>query len=332
MMLGAGYSTVEKLVLSFSVSQANVFGSGKFISAQVNTGKVNRTYALGYMNPYFTVDGVSQGFDVYLRTTDAGSLSIGNYKTQTLGGNVKFGYPLSETDGVQFSFGGERVDLELFANSPQVYKDFVRDFGATYTYGAGTVAWGRDSRDSSIVPTSGLLAKAGAEVAGGDLAYYRLSAGGTWYLPLSRTFTFALNADLGYVHGLADKPVPFFKNFTAGGPGSLRGFKAFSLGPQDAFGNVLGGTRKVSGGAELLFPVPGAGRDKTMRLSTFLDTGQVWGESEKASLSDLRYSVGVALSWNSPFGPLKISVAQPLNAKDGFDRVERVQFTFGTAF
>ena len=332
MMLGAGYSSVEKLVFSASVSQANVFGSGKFISAQVNTGKVNRTFALGYMNPYFTVDGVSQGFDVYLRTTDAASLSLGNYKTESLGGNVKFGYPLSETDGLQFSLGGERVDLQLFDNSPTVYRDFAREFGQTYTYFSGSAGWGRDSRDSTIFTTSGLMAKAGVELAGGDLAYYRLNTSAAWYLPLNRTFTLALNADLGYVHALGDKTVPFFKNFTAGGPGSVRGYKAFSLGPQDANGNVLGGTRKLSGGAEVLFPVPGAGRDKTMRLSAFLDAGQVWGEAEKLSLSDLRYSAGVALAWSSPFGPLKISLAQPLNRKEGFDRTERVQFTFGTAF
>jgi outer membrane protein insertion porin family len=144
--------------------------------------------------------------------------------------------------------------------------------------------------------------------------------------------TFALNADLGYANGLSSRPVPFFKGYYAGGPGSVRGFRAFTLGPQDAQSNVLGGTRKVVGSAEVLFPLPGAGMDKSLRLAAFLDAGQVYGENEKVDLSQLRYSAGIALAWNSPFGPLKLSLGQPLNEKRGFDRVQRLQFTFGTGF
>ena len=144
--------------------------------------------------------------------------------------------------------------------------------------------------------------------------------------------TLALGGELGYVHGLSGKAVPFFKNFYAGGPGSVRGYKAFSLGPQDAESNVLGGTRKVSGAAEVLFPMPGAQQDKSLRLSAFVDAGQVYAADQKIALGDLRYSAGVGLAWNSPFGPLKLSVAQPLNVKKGFDRVERLQFTFGSVF
>jgi outer membrane protein insertion porin family len=88
----------------------------------------------------------------------------------------------------------------------------------------------------------------------------------------------------------------------------------------------------VSGSAEILFPMPGANQDRTLRLAAFIDAGQVYGVNEKLSLGELRYSAGVALAWSSPFGPLKLSLAQPLNEKKGFDRVERLQFNFGTAF
>ena len=144
--------------------------------------------------------------------------------------------------------------------------------------------------------------------------------------------TLALNGDLGYVHGLNGKPVPFFKNFYAGGPGSVRGYRAYSLGQQDASSNVLGGTRRMTGSAEVLFPMPGAQSDKSLRLTAFFDMGQVYGASQKIDLGDLRYSAGIGLAWNSPFGPLKVSLAQPLNDKKGFDRVERLQLNFGTAF
>ena len=332
LLIGGGYSTVDKVVVSGSISQSNVFGSGKFLAVQVNSGKVNRAYALSYVNPYFTVDGVSQGFDVYKRRVDASSLSVGAYTTDTLGGGLKFGYPLSETDAVNFGIVAEHVKLGLFDTSPSSYVDFATLFGSSYTYGSGSVAWSRDRRDSAIQTTRGSLTTASMELAGGDLQFYRASINEQWFHPLSRTTTLALTGDLGYVHGLGDKPVPFFKNFFAGGPTSVRGYKAFSLGKQDDSGNVLGGTRRISGSAELLFPMPGAQQDKSLRLAAFIDAGQVYAEGEKVALGELRYAVGIGLAWNSPFGPLKLSFAQPLNSKKGIDRVERLQFNFGSSF
>ena len=332
LLIGGGYSTVDKVVVSGSISQSNVFGSGKFIAVQVNSGKVNRAYALSYVNPYFTVDGVSQGFDVYKRRVDASSLSVGAYTTDTLGGGLKFGYPLSETDAVNFGIVAEHVKLGLFDTSPSSYVDFATLFGSSYTYGSGSVAWSRDRRDSAIQTTRGSLTTASMELAGGDLQFYRASINEQWFHPLSRTTTLALTGDLGYVHGLSGKQVPFFKNFFAGGPTSVRGYKAFSLGKQDDSGNVLGGTRRISGSAELLFPMPGAQQDKSLRLAAFIDAGQVYAEGEKVALGELRYAVGIGLAWNSPFGPLKLSFAQPLNSKKGIDRVERLQFNFGSSF
>ncbi len=332
LLLGAGFSSTDKFIVSGSVSQSNVFGSGKFISAQVNSGRVNQTYALSYLDPYYTVDGVSQGFDIYKRDTDASTLSIGPYTTRALGGGIKFGYPLTENINLSFGLNAENVKLETFSNSPAQYLTFVSQFGSKYAYGAGTVGIQRDLRDSAIFTTRGTLTTASVELAGGDLQYYRLNFGHQWFHPITRTVTLALNADLGYADGLSGRPVPFFKGYYAGGPGSVRGFRAFTLGPQDTQSNVLGGTRKVVGSAEVLFPLPGAGMDRSLRLAAFLDAGQVYGEAEKVDLSQLRYAAGIALAWNSPFGPLKLSLGQPLNEKKGFDRVQRLQFTFGTGF
>jgi outer membrane protein insertion porin family len=332
LLLGAGFSSVDKVILSGTVSQSNVFGSGKFVSLQLNSGKVNQTYALSYLNPYFTVDGVSQGFDLYLRTTDASTLAVGAYKTRTLGGGLKFGYPVNETDGISFGGVVENVSLTVDASSPLSYQTFVTQFGKKYSYGAGTLGWGRETRDSTILPTRGSATRANIEVAAGDLQFYRLSFNEQWFRPLTRNITLALQGDLGYVNGMGNKPVPFFKNFYAGGPGSVRGYQAYSLGQQDASTNVLGGTRKISGSAEMLFPMPGAQQDRSLRLAAFVDAGQVYAANEKVSLGEIRYSAGIALAWSSPFGPLKLSLAQPLNEKKNFDRVERLQFNFGTAF
>jgi outer membrane protein insertion porin family len=336
LLLGAGFSTVDKLVVSGAITQANIFGSGKFLGVQVNSGKVNQTYALSYMNPYFTVDGVSQGFDVYKKTVNASSLSVGAYTTDTMGAGFKFGYPLSETDGINFGIVAEHVKLGLTDTSPPSYINFATIFGNSYTYGTGTVGWGRDRRDSAILPSRGALIRAGVEGSAGDLEYYRVNFNEQWFYPLSRSVTLQLTGDVGYAHGFNNKPVPFFKNFYAGGPGSVRGYKAFSLGAQDSAGNVLGGTRKVTGSAEVLFPMPGAQADKSLRIVAFVDAGQVFGTAQNVAGNvpggGLRFSAGMGLAWNSPFGPLKISLGQPLNAKSGFDRIERLQLNFGTAF
>lgn len=331
LLLGAGFSSVDKIILTASITQPNVFGSGKYLSVNINSGSVNKTYSLSYNNPYYTVDGISQGFDIYRRDVDASTLAVGAYKTKSIGGGVKYGFPLSETDSVSLGLNAESVSLDTFTNSPFVYTDFVSKFGNKYSYGAATVGWARDTRDSVILPTSGALSRVSLELGGGDLEYYKLNYGQQWFKPLSRTFTLRLSGDIGYAGGIGSKPLPFFKNYYAGGPDTVRGYRVYSLGPRDPLGNSLGGTRKVVGSAEILFPMPGAANDKSLRLSAFIDAGQVYGEGEKVDLSQLRYSTGLGLAWSSPFGPLRLSLGIPLNKKPN-DSVQRLQFTFGYGF
>lgn len=330
-LLGAGISSAEGLVLSGSLSQSNVFGSGKFLSISVNAGKVNQVYAVSYLNPYWTVDGVSAGFDVYKRKIDAGNTSVSPYKTDTYGAGFKFGYPLSEISAVNFGLVAESTNTEVFGDSSPSYQAFVQTFGNEYRYVSATAGWVRDTRDSLILPREGALSRVGTEFGVGDLKYYRLRYEQQWLYPLTRTFTLFLNGELGYGGGYGGLPLPFFKNFYGGGPGSVRGYKPFTLGPQDINGDPVGGDRKIVGNAEVLFPVPGAENDQSLRLGVFVDGGQIFGVGEPFEFSQLRYSAGLAVSWRSPFGPLRLSAAQPLNDKPG-DRIQRLQFTFGTGF
>jgi len=329
LLLGVGFSSVERIALSASVSQANVFGTGKFLSANINSGSVNQVYSLSYMDPYYTVDGVSRGFDIYRRVTDASSLDTGAYKTDSLGGGIKFGYPVSEQISVDFGATIESVELEIFETSPLAYIRFVRDFGTQYTYASGTAGWTRDSRDSLITTTAGSFLRASGEIAGGDLQYYRLGYQQQWYYPMTRTFTLHLGGEIGYAGGYAGQPLPFFKNYYAGGTGSVRGFRSFSLGPKDENGDATGGNRKLTGVAEFLFPMPGAEQDRSLRLAAFLDAGQVYAGN--IVLGELRYATGIALFWSSPLGPLRLSWAHPINVQSG-DRKQQLQFTFGTGF
>jgi outer membrane protein insertion porin family len=353
--LGAGYSQSEKVILSGSISQANIFGSGKYVSLQVGTGKVNRAIGLSFNNPYFTVDGVSQGFDVYHRRTDPTSLGY-VYTTESTGGGVKFGIPIAERQSINFGaaidYTKVTIDLEEdeaedgVIDTPLQYIRFMEKFcGGSTTCGnlsvPLTVGWVRDGKDSAISPTKGSYQRATFEVSpAGDLRYYKATVQHQQFFPLTKDMTLMLNGELGYAKGLGGQEVAFFKNFYAGGTGSVRGWDTASLGPYeiDSDGDEvrLGGTRRVIFNAELMMPLPGFGKDRSMRFGPFFDAGQVYSDAanKDSSVYDsgpIRMSVGVAASWLSPVGPLKFSFAQPLNKQDG-DNIQRFQFQLGTTF
>jgi outer membrane protein insertion porin family len=251
--------------------------------------------------------------------------------TKTLGGGVRFGYPLSEPKH-QLRLGRRVGEAGDVYQQPAFVPGFVSLFGNQYSYGAGTVGLSSDTRDSAIQTTRGTVTRTTFEIAAGDLQYYKVNVFAQYFYPISRTLTLALLGDFGYANGFGDKEVPFFKNYYAGGTGSVRGFRPFSLGPQDSQGNVLGGTRKVVGSAEVQFPMPGAQQDKSLRLASFSTQGRSSAPSRSSRCRSCASPPVSRLSWISPFGPLKLSIAQPLNDKSGFDRVQRVQFQFGNTF
>ena len=334
--LGAGFSSAEKLVLSGSVSQSNIFGTGNQLSLQINSGRINKIYSLSFTNPYFTPDGISLGYDLYRRNTDFSVLSTGNYNTGTSGAGVRLGLPVTEDNFVNFGLAVERTNLDIFnaAFTPQRIVDFVAQNGNKFDILRGSIGWARDTRDSIFYPTKGHLQEVGTEIGlpGGDLKYYKLRYKQQWLYPATSWLTTSLSGELGYANGYSGQTLPFFKNYYLGGVGSLRGYQTSSLGPRDpATNDVLGGNRSILFNAEALFPFPVVKQDKSVRLSVFVDGGQVFGKDEKISFGDLRYSAGFAVSWFSPVGPLKFSIAQPIKKKAG-DRPERFQFQLGTFF
>ena len=332
-LLGVGFSSSEHIIVQGSVSQTNVFGSGNTLGVSANRGSINQVLSLSFTNPYYTVDGVSRGFDVYKRKIDASQLLLGNYKTDALGGGVRYGIPITEYDTVSLGVSAERTNLSLAADSPARFLSFQNQFGNTYSQLTGSAGLTTDSRDSVLWPTRGHVQRASFEAtAPGDLQYYKAELEHQWYRPITRDVTLMLRGDIGGARGYGGKPLPFFKNFYAGGVGSVRGFRTAGIGPHDPLdGSSTGGDRRVVGNAEVLFPMPGSGLDRSVRLGAFLDAGQVYGPGDKLALSDLRYSAGFSFAWNSPVGPLKLSVAYPLNAKPD-DQVQRLQFQLGQIF
>jgi outer membrane protein insertion porin family len=335
LMVGAGFSSSEKLILSGSIQQQNLFGSGNFVGIGINSSKSNKVYSLSYTNPYYTVDGIARGFDIYHRNYDTSSLSaLATYGARSTGAGVRYGLPITEEDTVNFGLAFDTTTLKLTDSSPQRFQDYVRKFGDSNQSILGTVGWAKDTMDSRIYPTKGYIHRLSGEFAlpGGTLHYYKTNYQQQRYIPLTRQYTLALNGEFGYANGLSGHPLPFFKNFYGGGIGSVRGYESNSLGPIDAVTSErLGGNRRLLGSAEFLFPMPGMGQDKSMRLGAFVDAGQVWGVGEQMRLGDLRYSMGISAAWSSPVGPLKFSFGQPINKKPG-DKLQRLQFQMGTVF
>ena len=337
--LGAGFSSDEKLTLMGSISQQNVFGTGNTLSVDINTSRRYRTLALAQTNPYFTDDGISRTYEIFLRTIRPPLINEGEYRVRTVGANVRFGVPFTEIDRVFFGIGVEQTEVGTDSTSPLLYQLYTRDFGngteARTSSFPFTVAWQRDNRDSALIPTTGRYQRANLEVApAGSLRYYRTTYQHQYFRPMNaaKTSVLALNGEIDYGKGLFGQRFPVFKNYFAGGIGSVRGFSGSSL-QVNPVANVdpTGGQARLVANAELQFPIPGA--DRTLRWFSFVDAGQVFNldAGEKINTANLRYSVGLGISWISPVGPLKLSFGHPLNAKAN-DRKQQFQFQLGTGF
>jgi outer membrane protein insertion porin family len=334
LQFGVGYSQNEKLTLTASVSKANIFGTGNQLAFQVSNSQSNKVYSVSYLNPYWTVDGISRGFDVFYRTLDtAGISNTGDYKSITKGAGVRFGVPVTEYDTVNFGVGYEQTRLDLNDFSPQRYLEYANTYGSRSNTIRGSLGYARDTRDSIYFATRGSLIELGGEIGlpGGDIKYYRINARYQYLKPIWGPIVGSANFEFGLANGYGGKPLPFFKNFYAGGVDSVRGFLANSLGPRDNIGDSLGGNKRLVGNLEVLFPMPGVKSDKSVRLSGFVDFGNVWSADQKIDFKSMRSSVGVAVSWFSPVGPLKFSLAKPLSKKPE-DKTERFQFLLGRVF
>ncbi|CAD6512039.1 outer membrane protein assembly factor BamA [Paraburkholderia metrosideri] len=334
--LGAGFSSTDKVVLSAGISQDNVFGSGTSLALNVNTAKTYRTLTVTQTDPYFTVDGIKRITEAYYRTTyPLYYNSDTSFRILTIGADLKFGIPFSEADTVYLGMGVEQNRISTDSTTPQSYLDYVSEFGHVVNNVPLTAGWARDNRDSALVPSRGYFLQANAEVGtpAGDTEYYKGDLQAQYYYSFARGFILGLNLQGGYGNGFAGKAYPIFKNYYAGGIGSVRGYEPSSLGPRDTTtGDPIGGSRMVVANVEMTVPLPGTGWDRTLRVFSFVDAGNVWGsEGDSTGANGLRYSYGAGLEWISPIGPLKLSVGFPI-IRHATDQYQVFQFQIGTSF
>jgi outer membrane protein insertion porin family len=363
-VFGLGYSQLSGLTTSIQLSQNNFLGSGNRISVEAQRNSYLQRYAFSFMNPYFTDEGLSLGYNLSWREFDNSDFNTARYSSTNAAAQVVLGLPITETDTVSALFGIDRNQIFAFeGSSPQSIVDYITVLGQrTFHAWRTELAWARDSRNDFFAPTRGTYQRVSAEVTlpGSTVEYYKLNYEFSKYWPISRALVLNTRAEIGYGDSYGDAVsriifdpdspddsdnlpearlatadgLPFFENFYAGGVRSVRGFRDNTLGPRDtarfsSFTQPIGGAVKTVGSLEMYFPTlldtPAA------RVSAFVDFGNVFASTDDFNASELRASTGVSLLWRAPVGPISISYAFPLRKEDN-DEIERLQFTFGGAF
>jgi outer membrane protein insertion porin family len=335
--LGLGFSQNQGIILTTSISQANFLGTGKSIDFAFNNSNVNTRYQLGYLNPYYTDDGISRGFNAFYRVTDAQDANLALYETKEYGGSVSFRIPVTENNSFGTEFSYSNTELTIFSGSSTQLSNFIAQNGDTYDLLKFSGNFSHDTRNKRVLPDKGTLHSISAEVSvpsfGDSLEFYKVNYRTQWFKDIYEDFILTLGADIGYGDSYGDTTeLPFFENFFAGGPRTVRGFEENTLGPRDSSNRPLGGDRKILGNAEIIVPVPFLSDfKKSVRVTGFVDAGNVYGPNEDLDFSEIRYSTGLSAIWVSPFGAVSASFALPVNEKST-DEVQNFQFTFGTSF
>ncbi len=334
LLLGAGFSQAQGVVIQTSITQENFAGSGNRASFTFNNSRVNRNFSFSWFNPYWTDDGISRGFEAFYRKTDAFEANLADYNLDELGSSISFGVPISEFNTVNFGATIENTKFKPGDTASNEVVAFENEVGGEYNTLTLSVSHTNDTRDNRLLPNRGQVTRVSADVTtpGLDLTYYKLRLLHQRVFPLFKDFALALEGEVAYGDGYGDtEDLPLTKNYFAGGLRSVRGFEANTLGPRDSNGEPLGGNVKLVGNAELIIPLPFITNTRSFRLTAFLDAGNVYGPGEDVDLEKLRYSTGITAVWLSPLGPMTVSIAAPLKKEPG-DETQPFQFTFGTTF
>jgi outer membrane protein insertion porin family len=388
--LAVGFSQSGGVTFQAGLSQTNFLGTGNAVSIDLSRSETQDYYNLSVTDPYFTIDGVRRGYNMYYRKTKLdNNYNVNNYVTDSFGGGINFGYPIDENQSVS---AGLNIDQTDVTTGPYV-STYVRDYllandgktTGTRTYclatdpitGACTsetqplgveykgdfltynlnLGWSYNTLNRPVFPTNGMSHRVNAEIAlpGSDVEYQKITYDAQAFQPLGKGFVLRGYGKLGYGNDL-----PFYKNFYAGGFGSVRGYDNSTLGPKypgvtysntgdpDPDPEQVGGNALVQFGTELALPLPFKGDwTRQVRPVLFAEGAQVFdtqcnvlfSEADKQACNDkfgfdagnMRYSVGAGFTWITMIGPLSLSYAYPLNEKDG-DKTKNIQFEIGRTF
>jgi outer membrane protein insertion porin family len=341
-----GFSQGEGVLLGAGISQKNFLGTGNSVTFSLQSSSSTKELRFSFLDPYYTIDGVSRGIDLYFRETDFDEEGTADYTTDETGLGLSFGYPVSDNARIGTNFTVQNLNLQTADRSAATFPDNIDQFLTAEGIASGTrtadflefttgVSYSYDTLNKAFLPTDGTRHRVSFDVSvpGSDLEYFVTSYLGETYVPVleAEDVSFKLKTRLGYGDGYGDSDgLPFLKNFFGGGIRTVRGYQYNSLGPIDASSNEqTGGNVLVTGTAALQFPLPGVKETDQARLSLFSDVGQVYNDS--VEIDDLRYSAGLALAWMTPIGPLSFTYASALNS-ESTDETEGFQFSIGSTF
>ncbi len=352
-----GFAQGTGLIIGANLSENNFLGTGKKVGVGINRSTYQSSLNFSYSEPYFTVDGVSVGYNLFARETDYDEINVASFSTNTYGASVNWSYPVSEVQRIGFGLGYENLDLETGSFASKEISDFVSGNGSQFDVFNANINWVKSTLNRGVFATRGTSQRLGLDLTlpGSGLEYFKTTYSAQHLRPLYRSLTLKLRTDLGYGESYGNTTqMPFFKNFYGGGFGSVRGFKRNTLGPQDTPCNLMdppcttaffddpdpiGGNVQIEFGAEVIFPLPFIKDQRSVQSTFFFDAGNIFntkcGESQancfKPDVGELRYSVGLGATWLSGFGPITFSFSKPLNSNE-FDETEVFQFSLGNQF
>ena len=335
--------------LGANYSESNAFGTGNSIGIGINYSDWQTNVSFNFFDPYFSPDGIGLGYGAYIRSSDYSNFNISAYNTESFGGSVQFVLPINEISQLSLSASIDQTDLQSDALSSRQLLDFIASEGSKFESLTLGASWTRNSLNRGIFPTAGTLnvISGTVSVPGSSITYGRLSHRFKYFRPLSNNFIFAIRTELGglFAYGDTATPPPY-ENFYAGGLNSVRGFEQNSLGPRAVYDGFYsnynrptGGTYSLEGGLDFIFPIPFLEDSRSVRSSLFLDYGNVFSDECKSyeincnefDLSELRYSVGVGVTWITALGPMSFAISSVFG-DDEFDETETFQFEIGNQF
>lgn len=350
-----GYSGAIGVMLGANYQQNNVGGTGNTLGMGLNWSDFIQSVNFNYFDPYFTPDQISRGYSAFFRKTNYSARNIARFSTDAIGVGVNFGFPISETERLQFGLKLEQTDLTEGIFAAEEIRNFIEKEGNNFLSWRLEGNWRRSTLNRGLFPTRGRSQVITAELSmpGSDLQYYSLEYADNAYLPvplLPDSFALHFRTELGYgdVYG-STETYPFFRHFFAGGFGSVRGYENSTLGPRssplegDALsypeGDPFGGNLKIEFSGEFIFPIPFVPNAQQMRPVVFFDAGNVFNTNcPEMSINCfdfdpkfLRYTGGIAVTYLTGMGPMSFALTYPFNAKFG-DEQERFTFEMGRTF
>lgn len=334
---GVGYSQIDGISFTLGVTERNVIGSGYSTNISARSSASTKYADISVTDPYFTQNGVSLTGAFYYRQIDAAQLNVSDYTTNNLGVRTSVSYPLDEWSKMNYGIKLDRQSLECVSTftTCNAYMDENNQQGHESV--RLTMGWQKNTTNSYSFSTEGRQFTLSGELViptNTDISFYKLYYRDAAYFPLNEIFTFKLKGDMAYAGTYAGtSEIPFYENFYAGGFGTVRGYEPNSLGERydpvtDGSSRPIGGTTRIVSNAEVIFPMPFVEDSGNLRLSLFVDAGNVFNQGSNIRLPEFRSAAGLALSWLTPIGPLAFSLAKPLNYQDG-DRTQVFQFNLG---